>query len=252
MTDAVGLGTVRAIYAVLNGALEQAVRWNMISRNPAAAVNPPKLRQEEMIVLDADQARRFLNVARGDRWECLYVLALSCGIRRGELVGLKWSDIDLGTRTLRINRQLQRMRDGGGLYFSQPKNASRRTITLPEMAVNTLRNHRKRQAEQKLSAGPDWQENGLVFTTIKGTPVDAQNVTKRSYKDILKRSGLPHMPFHGLRHSTATILLAKGIHPTYVQKLLGHSSIRLTLDLYSHWMPSMGSHTANGVDEALS
>ncbi len=251
LNSGLGSGTVRAIYAVLNGALEQAVRWNMIPRNPASAVNPPKLRQEEMIVLDADQARRFLDAARGDRWECLYVLALSCGIRRGELVGLKWSDIDLGTRTLRINRQLQRMRNGGGLYFSQPKNASRRTITLPQTAINALKSHRKRQAEQKLSAGPHWQENGLVFTTIKGTPVDAQNVTQRSYKGLLKRSGLPHMPFHGLRHSTATILLAKGIHPTYVQKLLGHSSIRLTLDLYSHWMPSMGSHTADGVDEAL-
>ncbi len=122
------------------------------------------------------------------------------------------------------------MRDGGGLYFSQPKNASRRTITLPETALNALKSQHKRQAEQKLSAA-DWRENGLVFTTIKGTPVDAQNVTKRSYKDILKRSGLPHMPFHGLRHSCAPLLLTKGIDPTYVQKLLGHSSIRLTLDL---------------------
>lgn len=133
----------------------------MIPRNSAAAVNLPKLHQEEMIVLDADQARRFLDTARGDRWERLYALALSCGIRRGELVGLKWSDIDLDTRTLRISHQLQRMRDGGGLYFSQPKNASRRTITLPETALNALKSQHKRQAEQKLSAA-DWRENGLV------------------------------------------------------------------------------------------
>jgi integrase len=131
-------GTVRAIYAVLHGALDQAVKWNLIPRNPASSVDPPKLRQEEMTVLDADQARKFLDTAKGDRFECLYVLALMCGIRRGELVALKWSDIDLDARTLRINRQLQRMRDGGGLYFSQPKNASRRTIKLPERALGRV------------------------------------------------------------------------------------------------------------------
>jgi integrase len=139
--DGLSTGTVRAIYAVLHGALDQAVKWNLIPRNPAASVDPPKLRQEEMTVLDADQARRFLEAARGDRWECLYTLALFCGIRRGELMGLKWADINLQARTLRINRQLQRMRDGGGLYFSQPKNASRRTVHLPKTAVEALRSH---------------------------------------------------------------------------------------------------------------
>jgi integrase len=245
-------GTVRAIYAVLNSALEQAVRWNMIPRNPAAAVNPPKLRQEEMTVLDAAQARRFLDAARGDRFECLFVLALTCGLRRAELCGLRWSDVYLEKKTLRVNRQLQRMRDGGGLYFTQPKNASRRTIKLPETAINALRSHRKRQLEQQLRAGSNWQENGLVFTTIKGTPVDAQNITKRSFKNILKRAGLPDIPLHALRHTCATLLLSKGVHPTYVQKLLGHQSIRLTLDLYSHWMPPMGEQTAMAMEEALS
>ena len=252
LTSGLAPGTVRAIYAVLHGALDQAVKWNLIPRNPAASVDPPKLRQEEMTVLDADQARRFLNAAKGDRWECQYVLALSCGIRRGELMGLKWSDIDLDARTLRINRQLQRMRDGGGLYFTRPKNASRRTINLPETAINALGSHRMRQLEEQLWAGPNWQENELVFSTIKGTPVDAQNVTARSYKNILKKAGVPHMPFHSLRHSCATLLLAKGVHPTYVQKLLGHQSIRLTLDLYSHWMPPMGEQTAMAMEEALS
>ncbi len=131
----------------MHGALDQAVKWNLIPRNPAASVDPPKLRQEEMTVLDADQARRFLIAARGDRFECLYVLALMCGIRRGELVGLRWTGIDFVARTLRVNRQLQRMRDGGGLVFAQPKNASRRTIKLPERALEALRIHRKSQLE---------------------------------------------------------------------------------------------------------
>jgi integrase len=245
-------GTVRAIYAVLHGALDQAVKWNLIPRNPASSVDPPKLRQQEMTVLAQHQARRLLDAAKGDRFECLYVLALMCGICRGELFGLKWSDIDLDARTLRINRQLQRMRDGGGLHFSQPKNASRRTIKLPQRAVDALRSHRKRQLEEQLRAGSNWQESGLVFTTTKGTPVDAQNVTARSFKPLLKRSGLPHMAFHELCHSCATLLLTKGIHPTYVQKLLGHQSIRLTLDLYSHLMPPMGEQTAIAMEEALS
>lgn len=244
-------GTVRAIYAVLSGALDQAVKWDLIPRNPAKSVNPPKLRQDEMTVLDAAQGRVFLNAVQGDKYECFFVLALTCGLRRGEIAGLRWSDIDNDARTLRVNRQLQRMRDGGGLYFTQPKNASRRTIKLPRRALESLKRHRKFQLEQKLQAGPEWQENGLVFTTIKGTPVDAQNITARNYKTILQRAGLPHMPFHGLRHSCATTLLSKGTHPTYVQKLLGHSSIKQTLDIYSHFMPSMGDHTADGIDEAL-
>jgi len=202
--------------------------------------------------LDTDQARRFLDAVKADRFECLYVLALSCGIRRGELVGLKWADINLQARTIRINRQLQRMRDGGGLYFSQPKNASRRTIKLPQTAVEALRSHRKRQVEEQLGAGAKWQANGLVFTTIKGTPLDAQNVTNRSFKPILKKADLPDIPFHALRHKCATLLLTKGVHPTCVQKLLGHQSIRLTLDLYSHWMPPMGEQTAIAMDAASS
>ena len=103
-----------------------------------------------------------------------------------------------------------------------------------------------------MKAGLNWQENDLVFATIKGTPVDAQNVTARSFKKILNCAGLPDMAFHGLRHSCATLLLTKGIHPTYVQKLLGHQSVRLTLDLYSHWMPPMGEQTAIAIEEALS
>jgi integrase len=244
-------GTVRAIYAVLSGALEQAVKWNLIPRNPASSVDPPKLWQDEITVLDADQGKAFLDAARGDRYECFFILALTCGLRRGEICGLRWSDINLDSRTLRVNRQLQRMRNGGGLYFTQPKNASRRTIKLPQRALESLRSHRKKQAEQRLLAGPNWRENGLVFTTLKGTPVDAQNFTARNFKSILKRAGLPDMPFHGLRHSCATTLLAKGTHPTYVQKLLGHSSIKQTLDIYSHFMPSMGDYTATAIDEAL-
>jgi integrase len=173
------------------------------------------------------------------------------GLRMGEALGLKWSDIDLEGGTLRLHRQLQRMREGGGLVFSEPKIASRRTIDLPQRAVEALRSHRRRQAEEQLRAGSNWQDNGLVFATGKGTPLDAQNIVNRHFKPLLKRVGLPDIRWHDLRHTCATLLLSRGVHPKLVQHLLGHASIQLTLDRYSHWIPSMGRATAEGMDEAL-
>jgi integrase len=150
-----------------------------------------------------------------------------------------------------VNRQLQRIRNGGGLVFSEPKNASRRTVDLPQRAVEALRSHRKRQVEEQLRASAQWADNGLVFTTGIGTPIDAQNIVNRHSKPLLRRAGLPNIRWHDLRHSCFTILLARGTHPKYVQHLAGHASIQLTLDRYSHWMPSMGKHTASAMDEAL-
>jgi integrase len=246
--------TVRYIHAVLHRALEQAVRFNLIPFNPASRVDPPKIRQDEITPLDAEQARTFLEVAKGDRYECLYVLSLTCGLRMGEALGLKWSDIDLDKGTLRVNRQLQRMRrDGdrsGTLEFSEPRNVSRRTLDLPQRAVEALRTHRKRQVEERARA-KHYEDTALVFATGKGTPVDAQNIVNRLFKPLLRRAGLPDIRWHDLRHTYATLLLSRGTHPTYVQKSLGHASVQLTLDRYSHWMPSMGRNTAEGIDEAL-
>jgi integrase len=140
--------SVRYIHAVLHRALDQAVKWNLIPINPAANVDPPKVRQEEITPLNQDQARVFLEAARGDRLEVLYVVSLTCGLRCGEALGLKWSDIDLDKGTLRVNRQVQRKRGGGGLVFSEPKNSGRRTIDLPQRALEALRSHRKQQLEE--------------------------------------------------------------------------------------------------------
>jgi integrase len=143
--------SVRYIHAVLHRALEQATRFNLIPFNPASKVDPPKVRQEEITPLDAEQARGFLHTASesGDRFEALYVLSLTTGLRMGEALGLRWSDIDLDAGTLRVSRQVQRMREGGGLVFSEPKNASRRTLELPQRAVEALRSHRRQQAEER-------------------------------------------------------------------------------------------------------
>jgi integrase len=251
LRDGLKPSSVRYIHAVLHRALEQAVRFNLLPFNPAARIDPPKVRQEEITPLDAEQARTFLATVRGDRFEALFVISLTLGLRMGEALGLRWSDIDFDAKTLRVSRQLQRMRDGGGLVFSEPKNASRRTVDLPLRAVEALRSHRKRQLEEQLRVGSSWQDNGLVFPTTIGTPVDAQNVVNRHFKPLLKRTGLPSIRWHDLRHTYATLLLARGTHPTYVQKSLGHASVQLTLDRYSHWMPSMGRATASAMDDAL-
>jgi integrase len=251
--------SVRYMHSVLRRSLEQAVRWNLIPRNQAAIVDPPKVWKEEIKPLDPEQARAFLRAAgeAGDRYEALYVLSLAAGLRMGEALGLKWSDVDLAGGSLRVNRQLQRMRreedagKPGRLVFSEPKNASRRTVDLPQRALAVLKRHRKRQLEVKLKAGSAYEDSGLVFTTAKGTPLDAQNVVNRHFKPLLKLARLPDIRWHDLRHSCFTLLLSRGAHPKFVQHLAGHASIQLTLNRYSHWMPTMGKHTASAMDEAL-
>jgi integrase len=251
LKDGLKPSSVRYIHAVLHCALEKAVELHLIPRNPAASARPPKIRQEEITPLDAQQARLLLEAARGDRFASLYVLSLMCGLRMGESLGLKWTDIDFDAGTLRVHRQVQRIREGGGLVFSEPKNASRRTIDLPKRTLEALRSHRKRQVEEQLKAGEKWEENGLVFASSKGTPLDAQNIVNRYFKPLLRRTGLPDIRWHDLRHTCATLLLGRGVHPKMVQHLLGHGSIQLTLDRYSHWVPSMGRATAEGMEEAL-
>jgi integrase len=254
LRDGLKPSSVRYIHAVLHRALEQAVRFHLIPFNPASRVDPPKVRQDEITPLDAEQARSLLDAAKGDPLEALYVVSLTCGLRIGEALGLRWTDIDLDAGTLRVSRQLQRKRrmDGkpGKLVFSEPKNASRRTVDLPQRALESLRTHRKRQLEERVGA-THYEDSGLVFATGIGTPFDAQNVVNRHFKPLLKRAGLPSIRWHDLRHTYATLLLSRGTHPTYVQKSLGHASVQLTLDRYSHWMPSMGRNTAEGIDEAL-
>ena len=245
--------SVRYIHAVLHRALKQALRWGLVPRNVAEAVDIPKLGREEVQALSPEQARKFLDAARGDRFEALYVVAATTGLRRGELLGLKWTDVDLsGARsTLKVGRQLQRMRDGSGLKFVAPKSGKGRTVRLSVRAVETLKAHRARQAEQKLKLGALYEDAGLVFATEVGTPLEPSNIDRRSFKPLLKKAGLPNIRFHDLRHTCATLLLQMGQHPKFVQELLGHANISLTLDTYSHVLPGVGDGLADAMDDAL-
>jgi integrase len=155
--------------------------------------------------------------------------------------------VDLEARTLRVECQLQRKRDGEDLHYPDPKHL----IKLPAKAVDALGGHYERRAHEAKKAGGLYRDSGLVFTSELGTPLDASNVVNRSFKPLLRSAGLPSIRFHDLRHTCATLLLMRHVHPKFVQKLLGHKSIAITLDLYSHWIPDMGDFTADAMDDIL-
>jgi len=211
------------------------------------AVAPPRPQRREFRTLTVEEAERLLAAARSDRLCALYVLALTCGLREAELLGLRWADIDLDRAVLAVRQQALRIR--GSWVFSEPKTASgRRTVALLSLAVEVLRQHRVKQAQDRLLLGPAWEDNGLVFPNQVGRPIEKQNLLRRSFWPILRQAGLPHMRFHDLRHSAATLLLAQGVHPRVVQERLGHSTISVTMDTYSHVMPTLQREAAESLD----
>ena len=241
--------TVQYVHRTLSKALKQAVNDGLLPRNAAASVKPPQPHSEELRPLDLEQVRAFLMTVSSDRLQALYVVAVSAGLRQGELLGLRWEDVDLEAGTLQVRRTLSEARSGR--IFEAPKNGKGRSIRLTRMAREALRSHRKRQLAEKLRVGPLWQENGLVFPSQAGTPLGARNLV-RSYKLRLGRAGLSgDFRFHDLRHTCATLLLRQGVHVKFVQELLGHGDVALTLNVYSHVLPDMGDAAAGAMDEAL-
>ena len=204
-----------------------------------------------MKVLSGEQAQKFLEVAKDDPLEALYVLALTTGMRQGELLALKWEDIDFVHGTLQVRRTIARVAHKG-FTISEPKTPkSRRSIQLAQMAIDALKRHRIRQRELRLLAGPAWSDQRWVFCNGVGNPIEATNMLRRSFRPLLTKAGLPIIRFHDLRHSVATLLLTAGIHPKIVQELLGHSQISLTLDTYSHVLPSLQEDAVNRLNVLL-
>jgi integrase len=239
--------SVEQVHTVLHRALRQAVQWDLLGRNPTEAVSVPRPARREMRTLDAAQVQQLFESSRdgpGARWHALWVLLATTGLRLGEATGLMWSDIDLGAGTLTVKRALQRQR-GAGLVLVEPKTKrSRRTVHLASGTLETLREHRRRQAEARLAAGSLWQDRHLVFCTTWGSPLDPAHINKQFHR-ALAHAGLPLLRPHDLRHTAATLLLQRGVHPKVVQELLGHSTITLTLDTYSHVAPALHAEVAN-------
>ncbi len=232
--------SVRYTHAVLSSAFKQAVRWHMLARNPCEAVELPRMEQREMQAFSAEEAGRFLAAAAEDAYVTLFTFALATGMRPEEYLALKWSDVDMQKGAATVVRTLI-WRKGGGWYFGEPKTArSRRTVPFPASVLRALISHKRRQAEERMKAGADYQTHDFVFASREGSPLMPRNILRRHFKPTLKRAKLSEsFRLYDLRHSCATLLLAANEHPKVVSERLGHASIILTLDTYSHVLPSM-------------
>ena len=243
--------TVQKIHVILHKALSQAVSWSLVPRNAGEAVRAPRPAPKELQPLSPDEARGLLETAGGDRLEALYVLAIHTGMRQGELLGLKWENVDLAANAIRVRHTL--LRTKGRVILGEPKTKkSRRTVHLTGAASRALEEHLERQLKIMEHLGDLYRDQGLVFTTEVGTPINPSNLRKRSFAPLLQKAGLPRSRFHDLRHTCATLLLSKNIHPKYVQELLGHATVAITLDTYSHMIPGMGNHTARAMEDIFS
>ena len=246
--------TIRYAHAVIHSALKQSVRWRYISRNPAADVDLPKQSRKEMKALSTEDAKKFLDACTNDRYGVLFELALITGMRPEEYLGLQWkADVNLQEGVLTVQRTLCWHRKGGGWYFGEPKTGrSRRSIPIPYALAQSLATHKRTQAEERLKAGPNWQDLDLVFTTAQGGPLLPQNLMRRHFKPILKRAGLPEsVRMYDLRHSCASLLLAANENPKVVSERLGHATVVLTLDTYSHVLPTMQRAASNKLETLL-
>ncbi len=232
---------VRYIHVTIRKALKDAVRLQLLSRNVADAAIPPRQSKSEIEPLTQDEMRSLLDVSRGDKLHALYVLAITTGMRQGELIGLMWKDVNLDGGTLRVNRSVYE-----GVVSPPKTNAGRRTIRLSKLAQSALKQHRI-DAATRSERISEW-----VFPNANGTPIGHQNLHNRSWKPLLRRAGLPHtVRFHDLRHSCISLLLARGVPVKVVSEMAGHADISVTLSVYGHVLPDMQGTAADGMDEAL-
>jgi integrase len=241
--------TVAYVHQVLRTALSLAVRWELASRNVAKLVDKPRIERKPVNPLTPDEARRFLTAIRGHRLEALFSVALALGLRQGEALGLRWDDVDFEARTLRVNNQLQRI--DHKLTLVPPKTAkSRRTLVMPPLIVDRLRDHEQQQVAEKIRAGSRWEETGLVFANRTGGPMQARHVIEQ-FHQALHLAGMRQIRFHDLRHSCATLLLVQGVSPRVVMEVLGHSEIALTMNAYSHVVPELEREAAHRMQAIL-
>ena len=243
------VSTVGRIRNVLSQALDQGIRWGVVNRNVASLSRAPRGVRVEGRTLSPDQARTLLNALRGHRNEVLYALMLSIGLRRGEALGLKWSDFDEDTGILLVRRQLTS--EDGVLFNKDTKTAkSRRAINLPTPLIEKLKSHRASQNTQRLRLGKSWTNSGHIFTSSLGTPIEPRNLY-REFREICREAGIGDWHPHELRHSAASLMLAQGVKLQVVSEVLGHSSIRMTADVYGHILAPDRQAAADAMTDLL-
>lgn len=242
-------GTVAKIHAVLRVALSDAMRFDLVGRNVAKSVKVPSAEATERRVPTLNEIHRFLDAGHDDRMVDLFVLALALGLRRGELLGLRWSDISMEDRTVVVRRTVQR--SAGQLRVTEPKTRrSARRLRLPKVALDALNRQRTRQAEERSAAGADWRDQDWVFASTIGTPMEPRNVSHH-FEAIRQAAGMDWLRLHDLRHGCGSYLIAEGVDPRTVMEILGHSTFRLTMDTYAHVLDGQLSQAADAMDRAL-
>ena len=243
--------TVAGAYRTLRAALNAAVRWQLITRNPCDGAQPPRVPRSEMKCFTVEEARRFLDAAEqeGPMWAAFFAVLLQTGCRPGELRALRWEDVSLDAGTLHIQRTAQRIPGQGIVVGTTKTGSSRRPVALGTDVVALLRRQRAEQNAHRLTMGPLWANNDLVFASEVGTYLDNKQM-RVAFERICERAGVPRIRLYDLRHTSASLLLAAGVHPKVVSERLGHSSVNLTLQTYSHVLPGLqrdASETLEGL-----
>ena len=240
--------TVHHIHRVLKQAMAQAVRWQLIVRNPLDAVDPPKVERQRLDTYDVTQTAELLDAMRGTPMFIPTVLAVLCGLRRGEVAALRWRSVDFATGQIAIVESVEQM--NGRIRYKEPKSGRARTVALSATIAHELRAHRIQQAQQLLKLGTGLSDDSFVVTQADGRGMQPTFIT-HEWVRLIRKTVLPRLRFHDLRHAHATHLLASGVHPKVASERLGHSKVGITLDLYSHVMPGMQEDAAARVDDAL-
>lgn len=241
--------SVRGIHRVIHRALRDAVKWDRLSKNPAEVADPPRATRPTMSAWNASQVGSFLTNAAEDDDAPIWILLATTGIRRAEALGLHWPDVDLDAGRITVRSALSYV--GTRAVLTEPKtSSSRRLVALPAVTVAALRGHKARQAAVRLEMGPEYRDLGFVFAGIDGAPMNPTTVSRR-FNRLVEQSGLPRITLHGLRHSWATIALGAGVPAKVASEILGHSSISVTMDVYSHALPSMVEEATEQVAAAM-
>ena len=241
--------TVQHIHRTLSQALSHAVRLGVLFKNPARQVRPPRPPSREIKILNKDEIRTLIDAARGTSIYVPILVAVATGVRRGELLALRWSDVDLKAGALTVNQSLERIK--GKVEFKSPKTrTSRRTITLSAVTVDALRKHHRAQIEERLRLGLGRDPRGLVFTRADGQSMDADTLTK-AFRRLVATAKVTPITLHGLRHTHISHLLMEGVHVKLVSERAGHASINITLGVYAAYIPNMQSDAARRVDAWL-
>lgn len=240
--------TINSVHGVLHLALENAVRWNLIARNVCKLVSPPRIVRPEVQPLTVEQARKLLDAASEHRLKVLLTMAVVTGMRRGEILALRWSDIDLDHKYVSVLRTVDYIPHYGYVENAPKTKAGKRRIRLPAFLIELLNQHRVQQVEHSQEIGEKWEGRDLVFPDLHGGYFNPSYLD-RVFTKLLKDAAIPHMRFHDLRHSAATILLSLGVNVKVIQELLGHSDIIITLGTYGHLLPSMQQEVVDTWDE---